>query len=94
MFGYKLLSSLSCVENDGKLRTPCLKSNTVPLGCHRSPIKGLAKLEMTMNCSRKVKSQTLYCNSVFAIGISNCPLATMIWTSGGGRPFWIFWGKI
>ena len=41
---------------------------------------------MTMNFSLNVTSSTSNCNSTVAIGASNCPLATINWNSGGGRP--------
>ena len=78
-FGYEVLASLSCMEKHEKLRTLRFISNRVPLRCKKkSPIKWLANLAMIMKRSTNVISPTSNCNSVVAIGVSNCPLATMI----------------
>ena len=42
---------------------------------------------MTMNFSLNLMSPTSNCNSTVAIGTSNCPLATLIWNSGGELSF-------
>ena len=47
---------------------------------------------MTMNFSLNVMSPTSNCNSTVATGASNCPLATIIWNSGGGPSFNIVCG--
>ena len=46
-------------------------------------IKGLVRFVITMNFSLNVMSPTSNCNSIVAIGASNCLLATIIWNSGG-----------
>ena len=51
---------------------------------NKRPIKALVRFAMTMNFSLIVMSPTSNCNSTVAIGASNCPLATIIWNSGGG----------
>ena len=90
LFGYEQLASLSCMGKDGKIRNPCLISNTMPLSCKKkSPENGLAKLDITMKRSTNVMSPTSNCTSIAAIGVSNCPFATMIWKSGKGPSFWI-----
>ena len=50
-------------------------------------IKGLVRLGMTMSFSLNLMSPTSNCNSTVAIGASNCPLANIIWDSGGGSSF-------
>ena len=59
---------------------------------NRRPMKGLVRFVITMNFSLNVMSPTSNCNSTVAIGASNCPLATIIWNSGGGPPFSIVCG--
>ena len=54
---------------------------------NKRPIKGLVRLVITMNFSLNVMSPTSNCNSTVGIGASNCPLATIIWNSGGGSSF-------
>ena len=94
-FGYELLASFSCIEKDGKWGIPCLISNTVSLCCKiRNPFKGLVILTITMKCRTNVIAPTSNCNSVVGKGVSNCPLATMIWISGGWPSYRIFWGAI
>ena len=61
---------------------------------NKRPIKGLVRFVMTMNFSLNVMSPTSNCNSTVAIGASNCPLATIIWNSGGGPSFDIVCGAI
>ena len=59
---------------------------------NKRPIKGLVRFVITMNFSLNVMSPTSNCNSTVAIGASNCPLATIIWNSGGGPSFNIVCG--
>ena len=59
---------------------------------NRRPIKGLVTFVITMNFSLNVMSPTSSCNSTVAIGASNCPMATIIWNSGGGPSFNIVCG--
>ena len=50
-------------------------------------MKRLVRFVMTMKFSLNVMSPTSNCNYTVAIGASNCPLASMIWNSGGGPQF-------
>ena len=47
---------------------------------------------MTMKFPLKVMSPTSTCNFTVAISACNCPLATIIWISGGGPSFKILGG--
>ena len=51
------------------------------------PIKGLVRFVMTTSFSLNVISLTSNCNFTVAISASNCPLATILWNSGGGPSF-------
>ena len=92
-FGYVRSSFFNCIENKGKFNIPRRISTMVLLRCrNRRPIKGLVTFLMTMNFSLKVMSPTSNCTSTVAKGASNCPLATIIWNSGGWPSFNIVYG--
>ena len=68
-------------------------SSMVLLRCrNKRPIKGLVRFVMTMKFFMNVMSPTSNCNSTVAIGAHNCPLASIIWNSGGGPSFYIVCG--
>ena len=59
---------------------------------NKRSIKGLVRFVMTINFSLNKMSPTWNCISTVAIGASNCPLATIIWNSGGGPSFYFVCG--
>ena len=86
--GMSDLRLFNCIEKKGKFKIPWRISSFVLLRCRIGrPMKELVRFVMTIIFSLNVMSPTWNCDSTVTIGVPNCPLATIIWNSGGGPSF-------